>query len=179
MDSMPLARLCSEGEKNRPEQVVRGGLIRGGERIDLVGPTVQIRAALRRCAGEHEPSNQQRTKQDQLLGDMAAEREPEEVDPLQAERIDEGDRIPCHIRDVLWNRAGRATDAAVVQEDDLAVPREAVDEQRVPAVEVAAEVLQHHQRQRVRLGIPEAAIGERDVAYLDRKVLGRDLAVAV
>src|SRR4051812_48549967 len=110
---------------------------------------------------------------------MATERESEEVDSLQAERIDEGDRIPGHVGDVLWNGARRAGNPAVVDQDDLAVPRQAIDEQRVPVVEVAAEVLQHHERQRIRLGIAEAAIGERDVAYLHRKVLGRELALAV
>src|SRR4051795_11019761 len=110
---------------------------------------------------------------------MATEREPEEVDPLQAECIDEGDRISSHIGEVLWNDACRAADPAVVDQDYLAVPRQAVDEQRVPAVEVAAEVLQHHQRQRIRLSLAEAAIGERDLAYRQRKVLGRELAIGV
>ena len=140
---------------------------------------MQVRAALRRCAGEHEPSNPQRAQQDELLSDMAAEREPEEVDPLQAECIDEGDRIAGHLGDVLRNDACRAAHPAVVDEDDLAVARQAIDEERVPAVEVAAEVLQHHERQRIRLGIAEAPIGERDVACLNRKVFGRELAIGV
>src|SRR3954470_16385024 len=108
---------------------------------------------------------------------MATERESEEVDPLQVERIDEGDRIPGHVGDVLRNGACGAGSPAVVDQDALAVPGQAVDEQRVPVVEVAAEVLQHHQRQRIRLGFAEAAIGERTLAYLYRKVLGRQLTI--
>ena len=52
---------------------------------------------------------------------------------------------------------------------------EAVDQRRVPAVEVPPEVLEHHQRRRTRLRIAEAAVGERHVSDLDREVLGRQL----
>ena len=106
---------------------------------------MQIWAALGSGSGQHEPANQARAKQRQLLRDVAAEREAEDVDFLQAERVDEGERVASHVGHVVGNDSGRAADAAVVEQDDFAILGEPVDQRRVPAVEVAAEVLEAEQ----------------------------------
>ena len=80
-------------------------------------------------------------------------------------------------RDVLRDDARRTADTAVVEEDDLSILREAVDQRRVPVVEVPPEVLEHHQRRGGRLLVAEAAVDERHVSDLEREVLRRQLTV--
>ena len=133
---------------------------------------MQIWAALGSGFGQDEPASQARAKQRQLLRDVATEREAEDVDFLQAERVDEGERVASHVVHVVGNDSGRAGDAAVVEQDHFAILGEPVDEHWVPAVEVAAEMLQADQRRRVRLLVAEAAIAERVSADLDRPVCG-------
>src|SRR6202040_1607330 len=66
---------------------------------------------------------------------------------------------------------------AIVDENDLSILGEAVDERRVPVVEVPPEVLEHHQRRGGRLLVAEAAVDERYVSDLEREVLGRQLTI--
>ena len=138
---------------------------------------MQVRATLRCRAGEHEATDQARAQEHELLGDVAAEREAQQIDLLQAEGVDERERVASHGGDVLRDDARRAANTAVVDEDDLSILRQAVDERRVPVVEVPPEVLEHHQRGRGRLRIAEAAVDERHVSDLEREVLGRQLTV--
>jgi hypothetical protein len=147
-----LARLSSDGEA---EQVLGGRLIGGGEGEDPVGPAMQIWAALGGGSGQHEPADQARAEQREFLRDVAAEREAEDVDFLQTERVDEGERVASHVGHVVGNNSRRAADAAVVEQDDFATLCEPVDQRRVPAVQVAAEVLEADERRRVRLLVPK------------------------
>ena len=66
--------------------------------------------------------------------------------------------------------AGGGTDAGVVDQDDLALRSERIGQRRIPVVQVAAEVLEHHERQLGRA--PEAAVGELDARGLDEQRLG-------
>ena len=52
--------------------------------VDVVAPTVQSGTALRSRSSEHEPPNQPGAHQRQLLGDVAAEREPKDVNLLES-----------------------------------------------------------------------------------------------
>jgi hypothetical protein len=60
--------------EEEPDEALRVGHVRGGERVDLVGPAMNSRSALRRRAREHEPANQPRPYDRNLLRDIAAER---------------------------------------------------------------------------------------------------------
>jgi hypothetical protein len=96
-----------------------------------------------RAAGE---SCASRAHEGDLLCDEPADREPEQGDPLEAERGDERDHPPRRLGDRAARLAGRGTDARVVDQDDLALSSERVGQRWIPVVEVAAEVLEHHQR---------------------------------
>ncbi len=56
---------------------------------------------------------------DQRLGDETAEREREDVDPVEAERLDEGEGVVGHRLDAVGHLAAGAADAAVVEGDDV------------------------------------------------------------
>jgi hypothetical protein len=106
-----------------------------------------------------------RGDQGDLLPDEAADRETEQIDSLQAERVDEGDRVAGHRLDGAWRPAGRGADANVVERNHASIRRECVGERGVPVVEVAAEVLQQDQR--------HLAFAEVTVRVIDR-ILGCD-----
>ena len=73
--------------------------------------------------------------------------------------LEEGDRVVRHRLDGVRRRTGRAADADVV-EGDHAPPRgKLVDQRGIPVVEVAAEVLQQHER---HLALTEVAVGVLD-----------------
>jgi hypothetical protein len=57
----------------------------------------------------------------------------------------------------------------VVGQDDLALGGERIGERRIPVVQVAAEVLQHHERQLGRAAEP--AVGELNARGLDEQCL--------
>src|SRR5205085_10524612 len=128
---------------------------------DQLGPAMPIGAALGSGSGQDKPANPARTKQRQFLRDVAAEREPEDVYLLQAERVDERERVASHVGHVVGNDAGRAANAAIVEQDDFATLSEPVHQSWVPAVEVATEVLEENKRRRVSLVVAEAAVDER------------------
>ena len=52
----------------------------------------------------------------------------------------------------------RGPDARIVDQDDLALASERIGQGRIPVIQVAAEVLQHHKRQ--ISGAPKTAVGE-------------------
>ena len=84
---------------------------------------------------------------------------------LEAERVDERDHLARRLGDRAARLARRGADARVVDQDDLALGGERVGQRRVPVVQVAAEVLQQHERH--PRGAAEAAIGELDARRLD------------
>jgi hypothetical protein len=114
---------------------------------------------------QHEALQQVGADESDLLRDEAPDREAEQVDPLKLHRLEEGDRVVRHCFDGPRRRAGRGSDADVVERDHSSIRSERVDERGVPVVEVAAEVLQEDQW---HLTFAEVA-----VRVLDR-VVGRD-----
>ncbi len=70
----------------------------------------------------------------------------EQVDSLQAHRLDEGDRLLGHLFDGVRSRAGRRADTVVVEGNHPSIRSERVDEGRIPVVEVPSEVLQQDER---------------------------------
>jgi hypothetical protein len=69
---------------------------------------------------------------------VPAEGEAEQVDLLQPEGVvDEAEGVAGHVGHVVRDDTGRAADPAVVDRDDLAILGEALEEGKIPAVEVA------------------------------------------
>jgi hypothetical protein len=95
----------------------------------------------------------------------AADREAEQVDPLNVDGVEEGDRVVGHGFDCVRRRTGRRPDADVVERDHASLRGEGVDQRGIPVVEVAAEVLEQDER--------HIAVTEVAVRVLDR-VAGRD-----
>jgi hypothetical protein len=91
------------------------------------------------------------------LGHETAERVAEQIDVLQAECIEECDGIIDHLVDGVRRRAAGGADAGVVEGDHVASGREAVDQRRVPVVDVSSEVLQQDDRDAVGRRRPDAA----------------------
>src|SRR3954451_5071900 len=54
-----------------------------------------------------------------LLGDEAADREPEKVGPGDLQRVEEGEGLVRHLSDGCGCRSGRASDPGVVECDDV------------------------------------------------------------
>jgi hypothetical protein len=96
--------LLGAGEE-QAEQVLGGGLVWRRQRVHVLAPAVQVRATLRCCAREDEATDESRAQEHELLGDVAAEREPQQIDLLQAEGVDERERVASHGGDVLWDDA--------------------------------------------------------------------------
>ena len=118
------------------------------------------------CRGrEHDASQQIRADERDLLRDEAADREAEQVHPLEVQGLDERDGVVGHRFDRVRRLSGRRSDADVVERDHPSIRGEGIDESGVPVVEVAAEVLQQHER---HITVAELAVG-----VLDR-VAGRD-----
>ena len=159
-----LARLATRvrgGEEDG--EVSLGARLRLTDRGDhLRRPAVHPRRTLRCRGREHDASQQVGADERDLLRDEAAEREAEQIDPLKAHRLDEGDGVVGHRFDGARRPAGRGADADVVERDHASIRGERVDERGIPVVEVAAEVLQQDER--------HFALTEVAVRVLDRVV---------
>jgi len=116
----------------------------------------QLCAAARRSADEDQAPKDPWTLKDHLLGDHSAERESEYVARADAETIEEGGRVLRHPRYGGRHLARRATEARIVEQDQLAAAGESVGERGVPIVECACEVLE--EKQRKAGAVSEAAI---------------------
>jgi hypothetical protein len=87
------------GGEEHAEIFLRAGL-RGANRADHGGrPAVHAGRALRSRRREDQAPDQGRPTQGDLLGDKAADGEPEQVYLAEPERGDEGDRVPRHLLD--------------------------------------------------------------------------------
>ena len=86
------------------EEVLRLALAAGGGG-DVVAPAVHARRALRTGCRQDESADERRPHQRDLLRDEAADREPEQVDLDEAERVCERDHLPRGRRD----RAGSSS----------------------------------------------------------------------
>jgi hypothetical protein len=107
---------------------------------------MHVLPALRPGAREHEAANEPRPDERQLLRHEPAEREPEHVHLPQLECLEEPQRVVRHRGHGARGPTGRSADPGVVEQDHLARGSKGVDERGVPVVEVAAEVLQQHER---------------------------------
>jgi hypothetical protein len=81
-----------------------------------------------------------------LLRNEAADREPEEIQALEAHRVEEGDCVVSHRLDRVRRRACRGTHADVVERHHASLRGEIVDQRGIPVVEIPAEVLQQDER---------------------------------
>ena len=99
-----------------------------------------------------------------LLRDEAADREAEEIHPLEAHRLDEGDRTVSHRLDGVGCRAARSGDADVVEGNDPSIRSQRVDQRGIPVVEVPAKVLQQDERHvaltNVAVGVVDPVLGD-------------------
>ena len=129
------------------EVLLRAGL-RGADGSDhLRVPAMHAGCALRRRGGQHNPPGDRWPDQRDLLGDEAADGEPEQVHLAQLQGGDECDRFPRHLFHGARCRPRRAADARVIEGDDPPACCQRVNQRGIPAVEVAAEVLEQDQRQ--------------------------------
>jgi hypothetical protein len=106
------------------EEVLWLALAAGGGG-DVVAPAVHARRALRASRRQHKPSDERRPHQCDLLRDEPADREPEQVDLGEAERVRERDHLAGTRRDRPTRLARGGPDAGVVDQDDLALRRQA------------------------------------------------------
>jgi hypothetical protein len=67
---------------------------------------MQVRCTLRRGAGDHDPPHQPRPQQRELLGDEAAEGEPEKIDLAEPEHVDEPEDVAGHVGHVVRHGPG-------------------------------------------------------------------------
>ena len=65
---------------------------------------------------------------------------------LSPSALDERDHVTGSPGDRAARLACRGANAGIVDQDDLALGSQSVGERRIPVVEVAAEMLQHHER---------------------------------
>src|SRR3984893_17154120 len=86
-----------------------------------------------------------------LLRDKAADRKPEHIDLRQSQRLDKRDRVGPHLLARGRNLAGAARYAGVVEQNDLALRREAIGHRRIPMVHRTGEVLVENERYAVPL----------------------------
>ena len=83
---------------------------------------------------------------------------------LQAQRLDEGDRVSAHLLERGRDLAGAAGDAGVVEQDHLTVASQAIRHRRVPVIHGADVVLVEDDRHAA--GLAESAISEADSVSL-------------
>jgi hypothetical protein len=99
------------------------------------------------------------------LGHVPAHGEAEQVDVVQAERVDERTGVPCHALDGVGGGAAAGADAGVVEKDHLASGCQGVGDRRVEVVQVPHEVLDQDDRPRGTVSDP--TIGEPHSRRLD------------
>ena len=98
----PAAWLASDGEKKIGSHIRScGSYSRPEERRDVGRELVHAVAAAWARAHEHQSADELRSVDRDLLGDVSPHREAEEIDLLEAERVDERSRVPRHPGDGL------------------------------------------------------------------------------
>ena len=117
--------------------------------------------ALRRRGRKNQAPDDGRPDQRDLLRDEAADGEPEDVGLAEAHGGDEIDRVVRHLPDRVRGVSGRTAYPGIVKGDDPPVRGQGVDQRRIPAVEVAAEMLEQDERYlalaRIAVGVVDAA----------------------
>src|SRR5918994_1086289 len=130
------------------------------------GDLVDVLPAGRAGAGEDELADELQMLGDEGLGDHAAEREGEDVDRVEAERLDEADSVVGHRLDAVGHGAGGGADATVVEGDHVVPLGDRVDDARVPVVQRGGEVDEEDHRDSTFRS--QLAVGVGDVARRDR-----------
>jgi hypothetical protein len=97
--------------------------------------------ALRRRGRQDNSPYQVRPDESDLLGNEAADREPEDIDASDVQPCNEGKRIASHLLDRARSCSSCGTHTHVVERNDAPLPRQRVDEWRVPVLQVPAKVL--------------------------------------
>ncbi len=149
-----------------------------------------VLAAARAGADQHQAPDQIGCLQRDLLGDEAADREAEQINSRQSQRLYEGDGVGAHFLERGRHLARAAGYARVVEQDHFSTLGQAVGHGRVPMVHGAGEVLVENQRHtadrvvelgpilridavdeqfRIKLrSFAEAAVGETDAVGFDK-----------
>jgi hypothetical protein len=83
---------------------------------------------------------------------------------------DESDRVMRHLPDRVRGDSGGTAYPCVVKGDDPPVRAQGVDQRRIPAVEVAAEMLEKYERY---LALARVAVGVVDTIGRDRACVSR------
>jgi hypothetical protein len=86
-----------------------------GVEVGDAGHLLDALAPRRAGSGEDHPPHQLRLLLRDHLGDHAAQREPEEVDLIEAEGTDEGHGVPRHLLDGRRRGPTGGTDTAIVE----------------------------------------------------------------
>src|SRR5262249_20356638 len=84
-------------------------------------PAAHRRRTPRRRGREHDAPQQVWADERHLLGDEAADREAEQVDPLKIHGLEEDDGVVGHGLDGVRRRSGRGAYADVVESDDASL----------------------------------------------------------
>jgi hypothetical protein len=87
----------------------------------------------------------------------ASETETQDINFIYIEKFEKLDNMGCHIGDIIIDWPGTMTHASIVEEDDLAMFREAVNQQRIPVVDGTSEV--HKEEERYPGGGAENTVG--------------------
>ena len=105
----------------------------GGERRHAL-------ATARASADQDQTANQMQLGQCQFLRDHAAQREPQHINLGKTERLDAGSGVGGHCLDGGRYVARTAGNSRIVEQDDFAVPGEAICHHRVPMIHGAGEM---------------------------------------
>jgi hypothetical protein len=135
MASLPACRLDEEGAKKTP--MYSSGVVSG------------VPMAPMTSGGQDQPAHDGRPPQRDLLRDEAADGEPQHIDLTEVHGGEERDGVTGHLFHRVRCGPGGAADSGVVEGDDppgLPGRGQRVDQRGIPAVKVAAEVLEQDQR---------------------------------
>jgi hypothetical protein len=122
------------------------------------------------AGGQDEPTDEVGPLQRDVLGDGAAERPAEEVDPGEAEGLDELDGAVSEPLDRVTRGARTVARSDVVEHDHVVVGGEPVQERGVPPVEGGPDPVQQDQRDAAAQADPP--VGERPGRSVHGQVLG-------
>src|SRR6201987_2098828 len=118
LQELPSRRLACRGRTEFDREPDMLGRIVGGaeEPPRGLGQRLHSLTTARTCAIDDQPANETGRLQSDFLRDHAADREAKYVNLLQAQRIDESDRVGTHLLESGRDLAGTAGDACVIEQ---------------------------------------------------------------
>src|SRR6201987_1694533 len=164
-----LARLPTRRRRGEKDvEITLRVRLRLAHRIDyLGGPAVHAGPASWRGGGQHNSAHHIGPDKCDLLGNEAADREPEDIDAWNIQCGDESNGIAGHLLDCVGSVSGRGPDARIVERYDAPLSGQGVDQGRVPILQIAAEVLQQYQRDCAgadfTVGVGDAVVSVNDL----------------